>query len=126
MSSADYVPGACNIGREEIALRRRGGVLALVATLILLLVLHLLDAGPLWFLLVFVPALGAALGILQASFRFCVHYGYSALFNFGNRGSAQSVIDAAARQQDRNAARRLVGYSLLIAGAVTALATATA
>ena len=53
-----YRPGACNIGAEEIASRRRGGLLGVGIALVIGLVLVAIGA-PSWArLLVFVPLAG--------------------------------------------------------------------
>lgn len=118
-----YVPGVCNIGPAEIARRRRSGWIGVVATIALWGGLAALDAPPVLRLLVFFPAVMAATGFLQAAMHFCAYFGFSSLFNLGDRvGTTESVADAEFRRQDRRKAWQIVGYSAAIGAAVAAVA----
>jgi hypothetical protein len=55
-----YVPGTCNIGSEEIALRRRAGHIGLAVTAALATALLRSDLHPAWRLTLALPAAGAA------------------------------------------------------------------
>ena len=57
-----YVPGACNIGPAEIALRRRAGHVGLAVTAILAAALLRSDLPRAWRLTLALPAAGAAAG----------------------------------------------------------------
>jgi hypothetical protein len=61
-----YVPGTCNIGPEEIALRRRAGHIGLAVTAALATALLRSNANRAWRLTLALPAAGAASGYLQA------------------------------------------------------------
>ncbi len=118
--SAAYRAGACNIGPAEIRRRRDAGIAAAVATVLLAVVLVAIGA-PAWArLLVFFPAAGAAVGFLQARFRFCAAYAIQGVRNFGPLGGAERVADAADHRADLRAAARLVALST-VAGAVVAI-----
>ena len=115
-AAADYRPGVCNIGPEEIARRRRAGHLGVVATLVTLAVLVVIDAPPLARLIVALPAAGAATSYLQAWMKFCVAFGSAGVFNFGRLGEIVKVEDPGARKRDR--ARSLqIGLGALAIGA---------
>jgi hypothetical protein len=111
---AGYRPGACNIGPQEIRRRWLSGHAGLVATVGLFFVLLAIDAAPAVRLLVGLPAAGAAIGYLQAYLRFCVAFGLTGVYNFGQRDDAQAVADAVARARDRRRAMMLVGAGVLI------------
>ena len=99
-----YVPGTCNIGPEEIALRRRAGHVGLAVTAALGAGLLRSNLHPAWRLALALPAAGAASGYLQARQRFCANYGFRGLYNFESRGHEQPVPTAeaaAAREEDR-------------------------
>ena len=115
---AEYVPGRCNIGPEEIARRRRAGHVGAAATLALLGVLIAIDAPPLGRLLVGIPAIGAASGYLQAVLRFCAGYGTLGVFNFGRAGRTMAVPDPAARARDRRRSLEITALSVVIGAAV--------
>jgi hypothetical protein len=117
----EYRPGACNIGPPEIARRRRAGHIGLIATVALFAILVAVHAPPIARLLLFLPAAGAAIGYLQAFFRFCAGFGGRGVFNFGDVGRLDAVIDPDARAKDRAMATRLALASAAI-GAVVALA----
>jgi hypothetical protein len=97
----EYSPGACNIGPAEIARRRRSGWIGLGAAVALAAGLLVVDAPVVARWLVALPLAVAAIGFLQARFRFCAAYGAAGITNFGPLGSAERVADAAARRADR-------------------------
>ena len=86
-----YVPGSCNIGPAEIALRRRAGHAGLVVTAALGAALLRSDLPRAWRLTLAVPAAGAASGYLQAHERFCADFGWRGVYNFDRRGQEQPV-----------------------------------
>jgi hypothetical protein len=110
-----YVPGACNIGPAEVALRRRFGHAGLVVTAGLAAALLGSDRHPAWRLALAVPAAGSAAGYLQARQRFCANYGFRGLYNFDRLGRERPVAgDQAARTQDRRRARQIAAASAAI------------
>jgi hypothetical protein len=115
-----YVPGTCNIGPAEIAMRRRVGHAGLVATAVLAAVLLLLDAAPAWRLTLGLPAALAAAGYLQARLRFCANFGFRGVYNFGALGHEERVAVEEARAQDRRRALAVAAGSVLV-GLATAL-----
>jgi hypothetical protein len=115
-----YRAGACNIGPAEIRRRRDFGIAAAVVTVVLGIVLIAVGAPPWARLLLFFPAMGAAVGILQARFRFCVAFALAGVRNFGPLGGEEKVADSADHRADLRAAARLLGLSAL-AGAVVAV-----
>lgn len=115
-----YVPGTCNIGPAEIAMRRRVGHTGLIATVVLAAVLLALDAVPAWRLLLALPAALAAAGYLQAWLRFCANFGFRGVYNFDALGHEQRVAAEEARAQDRRRAI-LVGVGSAAIGLAVAL-----
>jgi len=111
----DYRPGACNIGAAEIGRRRDTGVALAIVTAILAVALVAVGAPPWARLLVFFPAVGAAIGLLQARFRFCVAFALAGVRNFGPLGVPEKVADADAHRADLIAAARLIGLSVAVA-----------
>ena len=118
----NYIPGVCNIGASEIRARRASGWGGLTATLILALVLFAFNVAPAWRLLVFFPATFAASGFLQAAQGFCLGFGFKAAFNFGERGSLETVENEEYRLLDRRKARSLLLGSMGLGLAAAALA----
>jgi len=109
-----YVPGACNIGPAEIAIRRRAGHVGLAATAALATALLRSDLHPAWRLSLAVPAAGAASGYLQARQRFCANFGFRGVYNFDTRGNQQRVTTDQAQAEDRRRAMRITATSAAI------------
>jgi hypothetical protein len=116
----DYVPGVCNIGPAEIARRRRAGHMGLAVTLVVLAGLVAIDAPPAARLILVLPAAAGASGYLQAWLRFCAGFGARGIFNFGELGNADEVVDPVARARDRAKARG-IGLASLAIGIVVAV-----
>jgi hypothetical protein len=116
-----YVPGSCNIGPHEIALRRRAGHVGLALTAALAAALLRSNLHPAWRLTLALPAAGAASGYLQARQRFCADFGFRGVYNFDTRGHEQQVATAQARAEDR---RRALQISAASAGIGLAVAVA--
>lgn len=119
---AVYQPGVCNIGPAEIRRRRAGGWAGLAVTVIYLVLAFALGWAAPWRLLVFIPAMMAATGFLQAAFHFCVNFGTRGLFNFGELGTQESVHEAEYRKADRRKALLIAGLSAGIALVVAVVA----
>ena len=117
-----YVPGSCNIGPAEIALRRRAGHAGLVVTAALGAALLRSDLPRAWRLTLAVPAAGAASGYLQAHERFCADFGWRGVYNFDRRGQEQPVAGNDALAQDRRKAMRIAAASAAIGVGVALVA----
>ena len=66
----------------------------------------------------------AASGYLQAWLRFCAGFGSVGVFNFGDVGTTDAVVDAAARKADRRRALQISLASFAIGIAVGIVAVA--
>jgi hypothetical protein len=119
-----YIPGTCNIGPDEIAMRRRAGHAGLAATAALAAGLLRSDAHPAWRLTLALPAAGAAAGYLQAHHRFCADFGFRGVYNFDRRGHERPVTGDDAQRQDRRQAVRIVAESAAIGLGVALVAMA--
>src|SRR4029453_15311817 len=109
-----YIPGTCNIGPEEIALRRRAGHVGLAVTAALGAALLRSDLHPAWRLTLAFPAAGAASGYLQARQRFCANYGFRGLYNFERRGHEQPVPLSGAQAEARRRSIQIAASSAAI------------
>jgi hypothetical protein len=115
-----YRAGACNIGPSEIRRRRAFGLFAAAVTVVLAVILVATDS-PTWArLLIFFSAAGAAVGFLQARYRFCVSFAIAGVSNFGPLGREDRVTDAADHRADVATAARILGLSAVV-GAVVAI-----
>ncbi|MGK2849229.1 MAG: hypothetical protein ACSLEX_04155 [Minisyncoccota bacterium] len=121
MAGTTYVPGMCNIGKEEIKKRNRTGQVGLIALIVLWVFFIWFDIAPIWRLTLFVPALAMSMGFLQAYMHFCVYFGLAHLFNFGTIGMLDSVEQAEFRAKDRHRA-----WSLIVLGGFISTSVALA
>ncbi|GAA3774302.1 hypothetical protein GCM10022240_27630 [Microbacterium kribbense] len=119
---AVYQPGVCNIGPAEIRRRRQGGCIGLVVSVLYLAVAFALGWSAPWRLLVVLPAMLGASGFLQGAFHFCVNFGSRGLYNFGARGTQESVHEAEFRRKDQRTAVLIGLLSLAIAVVVALMA----
>ncbi|MCW5714804.1 MAG: hypothetical protein KIT43_09865 [Bauldia sp.] len=115
----EYTPGVCNIGTDEIRQRRRLGYAGAAFTIVAVAVMLAIGVAPFWFLLLFFPAFGTAIALVQSAARFCVHFGLAGLFNFGATGTTETVGAVAARQADRARAWQILRQAALYAAAAT-------
>ena len=120
--AVDYQPGVCNIGPAEIARRRRSGHIGLIASVVLLIALVAIGAPPLFRLLLILPVAVSASGYLQAYLKFCAGFGAAGVYNFGEVGTTDKVIDKAAKARDRAKSFRIGGLSFAIGLAVALVA----
>ena len=106
-----YVAGTCNIGPDEIAMRRRVGHVGVVTTAALAAALIRSDLRPAWRLTLALPAAGAAAGYLQTRERFCADFGWRGVYNFGRRGIEHQVTADQDLAEDRRKALRIAAAS---------------
>ena len=120
MSTTDYIPGTCNIGRGEIRRRQIVALVGLalsVSSLVTLLSTNTPRGARLG---LFVPLAIASIGWVQSRKKFCLAYGFMGTFNFGKLGQLSRVSDGANRAADRKTALSI----LIQATAYAAIATA--
>ena len=122
MVLSKYIPGVCNIGPAEIAIRKQAGWIGLSVTIVLWALFIWLDAPRIWRLALFIPTVISATGFLQAYMRFCVHFGFFGLFNFGKTGRTDNITQQEFRAKDLHKAWQIVAYSVLIGLAVALIA----
>jgi hypothetical protein len=119
-----YESGVCNIGPDEIAHRLTLAHVGLLITLGFLALLLITHVPLLARFSVALPAWGTAVAYLQAWRRFCVAFGTLGVFNFGQVGSTERVVDPRMRARDRRRALELVLLGLfagVVAGTVAVL-----
>ena len=120
MSTADYIPGSCNIGAGEIRQRQIVALIGLALSVATLVTLISTDATRGARLTIFIPLAVASIGWVQSRKKFCLAYGFMGTFNFGKLGQLSRVADSASRAADRKTALGI----LLQAGAYAAIVTA--
>ena len=117
----EYIPGECNIGTREIRRRQLIGGIGLFLTITTVFGFYHQHSSRMARFGTFLPALIMSIGYLQARKKFCLAFGFSGLFNFGNLGQSHRVISEADRETDHKAAIRLILESIALAALVTAL-----
>ncbi len=94
------------------------GWIGLALTVAYLVVAFVLGWPPALRLIAFLPAALSATGFLQGAFHFCVRFGTTGLFNFGELGSEEAVHEKEYRRKDQRKAVQIVVYSVTIAAVV--------
>ena len=116
-----YRPGACNIGPEEIARRRRAGLTGVGIAVAIGIGLVAIGA-PAWTRVLVFPFLaGGLVSLEQVRRRFCVGFAMAGLRNFGPLGEPDRIVDGAERAADRRAALIMTAYMSAIAAVITAV-----
>jgi len=120
VSTAQYIPGACNIGKGEIRQRQIVALIGLALSISSLIALISTSAPRGARLGIFIPLAVASIGWVQSRKKFCLAYGFMGTFNFGKLGQLSKVADDASRAADRKTALSI----LFQAGAYAVIATA--
>ncbi|HTA83615.1 MAG TPA: hypothetical protein VK783_11790 [Bacteroidia bacterium] len=116
-----YIPGTCNIGKEEVAKRRKSMMFAGALVMIIISSMLLFHAGKIWRFFVFFPAVSFAVGVQQVYFKFCVAFGMKGFFNFKDLGESVSIEEAEMRRLDKAKATKMLVISLLSGLVITIL-----
>ena len=125
MSTADYIPGACNIGTGEIRRRQIVALIGLVLSISSLITLISTNAPRGARLGIFIPLAVASIGWVQSRKKFCLAYGFMGTFNFGKLGQLSRVADSASRAADRKTALSILfqagAYAMVLTAIIYAL-----
>ena len=124
MAQADYIPGTCNIGGDELRSRRIVAAVGLILSLSAFAVFIATDVSQSARLGIFIPLLVMSIGWVQSRKKFCLAYGFAGTFNFGKLGHLSRVSDPIARAADRRTALMIFAQSTLYAAVLTALVVA--
>lgn len=125
MSTADYIPGTCNIGKGEIRQRQIVALIGFALSLAALVTFISTSAPRGARLTIFIPLAVASIGWVQSRRKFCLAYGFMGTFNFGKLGQLSKVADSASRAADRKTALSILfqagSYALVATVIVYAL-----
>ena len=121
MSTAEYIPGACNIGKGEIRRRQIVALIGLALSISSLITLISTNAPRGARLGIFVPLAVASIGWVQSRKKFCLAYGFMGTFNFGKLGQLSKVADSASRAADRKTALSILFQAAAYAVIATAI-----
>ena len=117
--SYSYVPGTCNLGKEEIRRRQFVALIGLILSISSLIGLISVDAQPMARVSLFLPLMVFAIGFIQSRKKFCLAYGLMGTFNLGKLGDMKRVQSAEDRKADRKTAMTIFGQAVLLAGGLT-------
>ena len=109
-----YIPGVCNIGKEEVQRRKVTLAISAIITIVWIALLMLFHANPLWRLLIFIPVTSTMVSFLQVYFHFCVNFGMRGVFNFGKIGATSSPELDEYIRKDRAKAQKMIFGSVAV------------
>ncbi len=119
--SYSYIPGTCNLGKEEIRRRQVVALVGLALSLFSIFGLIAADAEPTARISLFIPLMVFAVGYVQSRKKFCLAYGLMGTFNLGKLGDIKKVQSPEDRKADRKTALTIFAQAALLAGGLTAL-----
>ena len=123
MEYSQYIPGVCNIGQAETAIRKRTGWIGAASNAVLWMLLAYFNVEEIWYVLLVIPSTVSATGFIQARMHFCAAFGLMSLFNFASEvGKTDTVMQAEFRALDRKKAWQILGYASLAGILVTLVA----
>ena len=117
--SNQYIPGTCNLGKDEIRSRQIVALFGLFLTISSVIGILAADQGRSVRFSIFIPAMIFSVGFVQSRSKFCLAYGLAGTFNFERLGKISRVSSA----EDRRADRKTAIIILLKAAALAAVIT---
>ena len=117
--SNQYIPGTCNLGKDEIRSRQIVALFGLFLTIFSVIGILVADQGRSVRFSIFIPAMIFSVGFVQSRSKFCLAYGLAGTFNFERLGKISRVSSV----EDRRADRKTAIIILLKAAALAAVIT---
>jgi len=117
--SNQYIPGTCNLGKDEIRSRQIVALFGLFLTISSVIGILAADQGRSVRFSIFIPAMIFSVGFVQSRSKFCLAYGFAGTFNFERLGKISRVSSV----EDRRADRKTAIIILLKAAALAAVIT---
>ncbi|MEP7103927.1 MAG: hypothetical protein ABI721_04445 [Candidatus Dojkabacteria bacterium] len=117
----EYIPGVCNIGKDEIEYRRRSGFVGITISVVVAIILFLLGIPTIFRVIILFPLFASAIGILQAQFHFCAGFAMRGIFNFKSLGEKETIVQKEFRRKDQEKAAQIIFLSFLISVIFTIL-----
>ena len=119
--STQYIPGACNLGKDEIRSRQIVALFVLFLTISSVIGILAADQGRSIRFSIFIPAMIFSVGFVQSRSKFCLAYGLAGTFNFDKLGKISKVGSAEDRAADRKTAIQILSKSFALAALITAV-----
>ncbi len=111
---SSYVPGVCNIGKDEIRKRYTLAVIGFIVSAFLVFLL-LFFSAPRWTLLfVFFPLALAFEGLFQGSMGFCAGFASRGIYDLSGSGGEKGTVQSEEEHgKDMKKAMMIHAYSIL-------------
>lgn len=123
LKTPEYQPGSCNIGGPEIRRRKKSAIIGAIFSIAFYIFVLSIHAPKGVRALIFFPLVLATIGWCQSRRKFCLAYGLSGVFNFGNLGEVSRVQDPAQRSADRAQALKMLAQATVVAVMLALLLT---
>lgn len=114
-----YIPGSCNLGKEEIRRRQLVALLGLILSISTFVGLVGSDAPASARWGMFVPLMVFSIGFIQSRRKFCLAYGFMGTFNLGKLGDLSRVQSPEDRKADRKTTLTILFQAAALALALT-------
>jgi hypothetical protein len=114
-----YIPGSCNLGKEEIKRRQLVAILGLVLSISTFIGLVGSDAPASARWGMFIPLMVFSIGFIQSRRKFCLAYGFMGTFNLGKLGDLSRVQNPEDRKADRKTALSILLQAAGLALSIT-------
>ena len=117
--SNQYIPGTCNLGRDEIRSRQIVALFGLFLTISSVIGILAADQGRSVRFSIFIPAMIFSVGFVQSRSKFCLAYGLAGTFNFERLGKISRVASVEDRRADRKTAITILLKAAALAAVIT-------
>lgn len=114
-----YEAGLCNIGKNEITIRKKLFNFSLLVMLSLICLSMAFHQDKWMTLLLFVSTFFTFLLFIEIRLKFCILFGFFNLYNFKQLGNLENVNDLELKRKDRKRAFKIVTLSFFVAAAIT-------
>ncbi|MEN9605497.1 MAG: hypothetical protein RJB29_371 [Actinomycetota bacterium] len=117
--SNQYIPGTCNLGKDEIRSRQIVALFGLFLTISSVIGILAADQGRSVRFSIFIPAMIFSVGFVQSRSKFCLAYGFAGTFNFERLGKISRVASVEDRRADRKTAITILLKAAALAAVIT-------
>ncbi len=117
----EYIPGKCNLGTEEIEMRRRKAKIGLMLTLLSIIAIQIFHPSLNYRLLIFIPLFYSILCYYQAQQKFCVAFGIIGIYNFEKLGKSKRVLENEFKNKDIKNSWLIILKSFLLSFLIVAI-----
>jgi len=113
-NNSKYIPGTCNIGKEEINKRKKLFIISLFAVIALTRLCFEYTDSFLIKTLLFLVSSTCCVIYMELRHKFCVTFGMFGFYNFNKLGKAEKVKDRSSLLKDRQKVLRVIVVSSFI------------